>query len=69
MRAVVIYESMFGNTHAVAQHIAEGIDSEATATVVSVHDATPEVIAGDLGLAAVQCHGHEDGRGAHGEKG
>jgi hypothetical protein len=27
MRALVVYESMFGNTHTVAQHIAEGIEA------------------------------------------
>ena len=59
MRAVVIYESMFGNTHAVAQHIAEGIDSTATTTVISVHDATAEILAGaDLVVVGGPTHVH-----------
>ena len=36
MRAVIVYESMFGNTHAVAQHVAEGVDAVASTTVVSM---------------------------------
>ena len=46
MRALIVYESMFGNTHAVAQHIAEGIETVFAATVVSVHDATPTLTTG-----------------------
>ena len=45
MRALVVYESMFGNTHTIARHIAEGIDIVGETTVVSVHDATPELVA------------------------
>ena len=46
MRALVVYESMFGNTHAVAQHIAEGIETVFETTVVPVHDATPALTGG-----------------------
>jgi hypothetical protein len=52
MRALVVYESMFGNTHAVAQHIAEGMESVLETTVVSVHDATPAMTA-EAGLVVV----------------
>jgi hypothetical protein len=52
MRAVVVYESMFGNTHVVAQHIADGIGTVMEATAISVHDASPEVV-GDAGLVVV----------------
>ena len=45
VKALVVYESMFGNTHAVAQHIAEGIETVFEASVVAVHDATPEQLA------------------------
>ena len=59
MRALVVYESMFGNTHAVAQHIAEGIDAVATAAVVSVHDATPDAVASaDLVVVGGPTHVH-----------
>ena len=39
MRALIIYESMFGNTHAVADAIAEGLRASGEATVVSAADA------------------------------
>ena len=44
MRAVVVYESMFGNTHVVAQHIADGIGTVMEAAAVSVHDASVQAI-------------------------
>jgi hypothetical protein len=46
MRAVVVYESMFGNTHAIARHVADGIEAVFDTTVVAVHDATPELVDG-----------------------
>jgi len=59
MRALVVYESMFGNTHAVAEHIAEGIDAVATTTVVSVHDATSKMLAkADLVVVGGPMHVH-----------
>lgn len=44
MKAVVVYESLWGNTAAVARAIAEGIGPEARA--MSTAEATPEAIAG-----------------------
>lgn len=44
MKAVVVYESLWGNTAAVARAIAEGIGPEATA--MSTAEATPEAVAG-----------------------
>ena len=59
MHAVVVYESMFGNTHAVAQHIAEGIEPVFETTVVPVHDATSELIANaDLVVVGGPTHVH-----------
>jgi hypothetical protein len=62
MRALVVYESMFGNTHAVAQHIAEGIETSAEgieAMVLSVHDATAEQLAwADLVVVGGPTHVH-----------
>jgi len=56
VRAVVVYESMFGNTHTIAQHIADGLGDT---TVVSVHDATTELIAGaDLVVVGGPTHVH-----------
>jgi flavodoxin len=59
MRALVVYESMFGNTHAVAQHIAEGIETCAEAMVLAVHDATAEQLASaDLVVVGGPTHVH-----------
>jgi hypothetical protein len=59
MRALVVYESMFGNTHAVAQHIAEGIEASAETTVLPVHDATAEQLASvDLVVVGGPTHVH-----------
>lgn len=44
MRALVVYESMFGNTHVIADHIATGLGTHLDATVVGVHDATAELV-------------------------
>ena len=46
MHAVVVYESMFGNTHVIADHVAAGLGAApgVDVTVMSVHDAVPEVI-------------------------
>jgi flavodoxin len=43
MRAIVVFESHWGNTEAVAQAIAQGIGPEARALTTS--EATPEVVA------------------------
>lgn len=59
MRAVVIYESMYGNTHVVADHIAQGLASRYDVTVVSVHEATSEVLDGvDLLVVGGPTHVH-----------
>jgi hypothetical protein len=51
MDAVVVYESMFGNTERVARAVAEGLGERLTVTVVDVDDAdsAPEAL-GDAGL-------------------
>ena len=49
MRALIVYESMYGNTHVVANHIADGLRSQYEVDVVPVEGATPErVAAADL---------------------
>ena len=59
MRAVVVYESMFGNTHVIADHVADGLRSRLDTVVVSVHDATEDVIAGtDLVVVGGPTHIH-----------
>ena len=44
MRAVVVYESLFGNTAAIARAIAEGIGSDTQA--LTTDEATDAVVAG-----------------------
>jgi flavodoxin len=46
MRAVIVYESMYGNTRLVAEAIAEGMRPVHDVAVVPVRDAGPEVVAG-----------------------
>lgn len=45
MRTLVVYESMFGNTHAIAAAIAEGVRRHGDVRVVPVADADADVIA------------------------
>ena len=52
MRALVVYESMFGNTEAVARAIGEGIEPSMHADVVEVGTAPPTVPA-DVALLVV----------------
>src|SRR5205085_1582385 len=52
MRAVVVYESMFGNTRTIAEAVADGLSGYLPVDVVEVGTA-PEVIPGDVGLLVV----------------
>jgi Flavodoxin domain len=45
MRALVVYESMYGNTHAVATNIAAGLAATHEVTLVPVTRATRELVA------------------------
>ena len=59
MRALIVYESMYGNTHVVANHIAEGLRSQYEVDVVPVEGATPErVAAADLLVVGGPTHAH-----------
>lgn len=56
MKAVVVYESLWGNTAAVARAIAEGLGPEAVA--LSTREATPSHVAGvDLLVAGAPIQG------------
>jgi hypothetical protein len=46
MRAVVIYESMYGNTHVIADAIARGLRPDADVAVIPVAEAAPELADG-----------------------
>jgi hypothetical protein len=52
MRTVIVYESMYGNTHAIAVAIAAGIHDRGEVVVVPVALASPEVLDG-VGLLVV----------------
>ena len=59
MRAVIIYESMFGNTHQVAQAIADGLAPGNNITVVAVTEADQGLLAGaDLVVVGGPTHAH-----------
>ena len=59
MRAVVVYESMYGNTHVIATNIAAGLRDTHEVTLVSVSRATPDLIAGaDLLVVGAPTHLH-----------
>jgi hypothetical protein len=44
MRALIVYESMYGRTREIAHSIAQGLRSGYTVDVVHVDDATPELV-------------------------
>lgn len=52
MRALVVYESMFGNTRRVAEAIGEGLRTRCATELVEVNDA-PHEIAADVRLLVV----------------
>lgn len=59
MRALVVYESMYGNTHVVASNIADGLRGTYEVTLVPVVDATAHLIAGsDLLVVGAPTHLH-----------
>jgi hypothetical protein len=59
MRALVVYESMYGNTHAIAISIAAGLSASHEVTLVPVTRATRELVAtADLVVAGGPTHMH-----------
>src|SRR5690348_5925620 len=59
MRAVVVYESMYGNTHQVADAIGAGLGTAFDVSVVPVSQAGPQVLAGtDLVVVGGPTHAH-----------
>ena len=57
MRALVVYESMYGNTRVIASNIADGLRADYEVTVVPVAGATAELVAGaDLLVAGAPTH-------------
>ena len=65
MRAVVVYESMYGNTHQVADAIGAGLGTAFDVRVVPVSLAGPEVLAdADLVVVGGPTHAHGMSRAA-----
>ena len=59
MRAVVVYESMYGNTHAVAGVVGDALEPLGEVSVLAVADAGPETLAGaDLVVVGAPTHVH-----------
>jgi hypothetical protein len=57
VRALVVYESMYGSTHVIADNIADGLRANYEVTVVPVGKATPELAAAaDLVVAGAPTH-------------
>lgn len=59
MRAVIVYESMYGNTHLIADAVAAGLRSGLDVSVVPVAQASAAVLAGaDLVVVGGPTHAH-----------
>ena len=59
MHAVVVYDSLYGNTHAVADAIAEGLRAHGEAAVLKLGDADAEAVAAaDLLVVGGPTHVH-----------
>lgn len=59
MRAVVVYESMYGNTHQVAEAIGAGLEAAFDVSVKPVAEASPEALDGaDLVVVGGPTHAH-----------
>jgi hypothetical protein len=59
MRVLVIYESMYGNTHQIAEAIAEGLGTPGSAQVVSVAGVSQEMVEqADLIVVGGPTHAH-----------
>jgi hypothetical protein len=59
MRAVVVYESMYGNTHQVAEAVGAGLGSACEVSVVPVAEVSPAILDGaDLVVVGGPTHIH-----------
>ena len=63
MRAIVVYESMYGNTRTIAEALGDGLRPKFETSVLPVDKATTEVIAtADLVAVGGPTHGHSISR-------
>lgn len=58
MQAVIVYDSRYGNTEAVAEAIAEGLYGECEARLVKAAAAQPADLAADLLIVGAPTHNH-----------
>jgi hypothetical protein len=59
VRALVVYESMYGNTHVIASNIADGLRADCEVTLVPVAEATWDLFAdADLLVVGAPTHMH-----------
>lgn len=59
MRALIVYESMYGNTRAIAQAIADGLKPRAEVELLPVGQATAQLVAwADLVIVGAPTHAH-----------
>jgi hypothetical protein len=59
MRALIVFESMYGNTRTIGEHIAVGLADRYEVTLVPVANATPELVAqADLLVCGAPTHVH-----------
>ena len=59
MRALVVYESMYGNTHVIASNIEDGLRATHEVTLVPVTAATAELVShADLLVVGAPTHMH-----------
>ena len=59
MRALVVYESMYGNTHVIASSIADGLCADFEVTLVPVAEASRDLVSdADLLVAGAPTHMH-----------
>jgi hypothetical protein len=59
MKSVVVYESMYGNTHLIADAIAEGLREHGEATAVPVNQSDPSLVeSADVVVVGGPTHAH-----------
>jgi hypothetical protein len=59
MHALIVYESVYGNTHAVAAGIAAGLEPRSEAKLVPLHDATEDLLSwADVVIVGGPTHAH-----------